>query len=104
MPTIRVAVCLDRLSPALPECLGLLGREADDPIVATAGLAPAELVAVRHLVSRLAPGAEVVEAPAGIAQARNAALAACAADVIAYLDDDIAVPQGWSAALRSGWE
>ena len=91
MPTIRVAVCLDRLSSALPECLGVLGREVDDPIVAAAGLAPAELVALRQLAGRLAPGADVVEAAPGIAQARNAALAACGTEVIAYLDDDVAV-------------
>ncbi|UGS38629.1 polysaccharide deacetylase family protein [Capillimicrobium parvum] len=104
MPTIRVAVCLDRLSSALPECLGVLGREVDEPIVAAAGLAPAEVVALRQLAGRLAPGAEVVEAAPGIAQARNAALAACGTEVIAYLDDDVAVARGWRQALRSAWD
>ncbi|HEY8582305.1 MAG TPA: hypothetical protein VIL49_05135, partial [Capillimicrobium sp.] len=74
MPTVRVAVCLDRLSPALPEALAALGREVDEPIVAAAGFAPAQLVALRQLLGRTAPGAVVVEAEAGIAQARNAAL------------------------------
>jgi len=104
MPTIRVAMCLDHLSAALPECLGALGREVDEPILATAGLSGSEVVAVRQLAGRLAPGAQIVEAPSGLAQARNAALAACGADVIAYVDDDIAVPRGWRAALQAAWD
>ena len=103
MPRIRVAVCIDQLSSALPECLGALGREVDDPIVAVAGLTRAELVAVRQLAGRLAPGAEVVESAPGIAQARNAALARCDAEVIAYLDGDIAVRRGWAGALAATW-
>lgn len=103
MPRIRVAVCIDQLSSALPECLGVLGREIDDPIVAVAGLTRAELVAVRQLAGRLAPGAEVVESAPGIAQARNAALARCDAEVIAYLDGDVAVRRGWAGALAAAW-
>lgn len=104
MPTIRVAVCLDRLSPALPEALGALGREVDEPIVAAAGLTASELVALRQMLGRTAPGATVVEAEAGIAQARNAALGAVGdAEVLAFLDDDIAVPRGWHAALDAAW-
>ncbi len=104
MPTLAVAVCLDRLSPALPEALDALGRTVEEPIVAAAGLSAAELVAVRQLAGRTAPGARVVEAEAGLAQARNAALAACEAEVLAFLDDDVAVPRGWPAALRAAWE
>jgi peptidoglycan/xylan/chitin deacetylase (PgdA/CDA1 family) len=105
MPTIRVAVCLDRLAPALPEGLAALGREVDEPIVAVAGLTPAEVVAVRQLIARTVPGAVVVEAGAGTAQARNAALAAAGdAEVLAYVDDDIAPPRGWFAALRDAWD
>jgi peptidoglycan/xylan/chitin deacetylase (PgdA/CDA1 family) len=105
MPTIRVAVCLDRLAPALPEGLAALGREVDEPIVAVAGFSAAEVVAVRQLIARTVPGAVVVEAEAGTAQARNAALAAAGdADVIAYVDDDVAPPRGWFAALQSAWQ
>jgi peptidoglycan/xylan/chitin deacetylase (PgdA/CDA1 family) len=103
MTSVAVAVCLDRLSPALPEALGTLGREVDEPIVAAAGLTASELVAVRQLIGRTVPGARVVEAEAGLAQARNAALAACEADALAYLDDDIAVGPGWLARLRAAW-
>ncbi len=103
MPSVRVAVCLDRLSPALPEALAAVGREVAEPIVAVAGLTPAQMVAVRQLVARSAPGATVVEAAAGLAQARNAALAATTADVLAFLDDDVAPPRGWHDALQAAW-
>ncbi|HWV84010.1 MAG TPA: polysaccharide deacetylase family protein [Capillimicrobium sp.] len=104
MPRIDVAVCLDRLSPALPEALEAVGRIVPDPIVAAAGLTASERVALRQLVAREAPDARVVEAAAGIAQARNAALAASGADVLAYLDDDVAPPRGWRDALAAAWE
>ncbi|MBX5441441.1 MAG: polysaccharide deacetylase family protein [Solirubrobacteraceae bacterium] len=103
MSRIDVAVCLDRLSPALPEALEAVGRAVPAPIVAAAGLSAAQLVALRQLAAREAPDARIVEAPAGIAQARNAALAASDADVLAYLDDDCAPPDGWAAALAAAW-
>jgi len=100
---IDVAVCLDRLAPALPEALEAVGRIVPAPIVAAAGLSAAQLVAVRQLVAREVPDARVVEAPAGVAQARNAALAATDAEVLAYLDDDVAPPRGWLDALAAAW-
>jgi peptidoglycan/xylan/chitin deacetylase (PgdA/CDA1 family) len=104
MPTIAVAVCLDRLAPALPEALAAVGHETADPIVAAAGLSPAEVVAVRQMVARTVPDARIVEAQPGIAQARNAALAAAPADVLVLLDDDIAPPAGWLGRVRAAWD
>jgi peptidoglycan/xylan/chitin deacetylase (PgdA/CDA1 family) len=104
MPSIAVAVCLDRLGPALPEALSAVGREVREPIVAAAGLSPAQLVAVRQMVARTVPDAQVVEAEPGIAQARNAALAATQADVLVLLDDDIAPPEGWFARVQAAWD
>ena len=39
----------------------------------------------------------------GLAKARNAALAATTADVLAFVDDDVAVQPGWLAALQRAW-
>ena len=39
----------------------------------------------------------------GLAQARNAALAATVAEVLAFVDDDVAVEPGWLAALHEAW-
>ncbi len=103
MPTIAVAVCLDRLAPALPEALAAVGREVADPVVAAAGLTAAEVVAVRQMTARTVPDARVVEADPGIAQARNASLAATDADVLVLLDDDVAHrPAGWPGYTPPG--
>jgi peptidoglycan/xylan/chitin deacetylase (PgdA/CDA1 family) len=40
----------------------------------------------------------------GPAAARNAALAASDADVLAFLEDDVVVAAGWLAALRGAWD
>ncbi|HEX6697156.1 MAG TPA: polysaccharide deacetylase family protein [Solirubrobacteraceae bacterium] len=39
----------------------------------------------------------------GLAQVRNAALAATTADVLAFIEDDVAVAPGWFAALQAAW-
>ena len=40
----------------------------------------------------------------GLAQVRNAALAATTADVLAFVEEDIAVEPGWLEALQSAWD
>jgi peptidoglycan/xylan/chitin deacetylase (PgdA/CDA1 family) len=54
-----------------------------------------------------AEGVEPVVLPvpygAGLAQVRNAALAATTADVLAFVEDDVAVRPGWFAALQDAW-
>jgi len=75
-------------------------------------LAEVELVVVdndfmasaRALVAELAADAPfslvyVHEPEAGVANARNAALAAASGELIAFLDDDEEAPDGWLAAL-----
>jgi peptidoglycan/xylan/chitin deacetylase (PgdA/CDA1 family) len=39
----------------------------------------------------------------GLAQVRNAALAATTSDVLAFVEDDVAVQPGWFAALQDAW-
>ena len=51
---------------------------------------------VEPLVFHVPPGQ-------GLAKARNAALAATTADVLAFVDDDVAVEPGWLAALERAW-
>ena len=49
-------------------------------------------------------GARVVAAPVpgGVNVARNAGIAAAAADLIVLVDDDVQAPPGWLAALLAG--
>ena len=62
------------------------GSTDDTPGVARAG---AERVALRHLT----------QDNQGLAAARNAGVAAAAAPIVAFLDDDVVVPPGWVAAV-----
>ena len=39
----------------------------------------------------------------GLAQVRNAALAATTSDILAFVEDDVAVQPGWFAALQDAW-
>src|SRR4051794_29179903 len=61
----------------------------------------AEVVAA---LERADCSARVFASPDGLAQARNAALLACEADVIAFVDDDVVVGEGWGTVLREAWE
>src|SRR5215210_4485691 len=49
--------------------------------------------------------ARVAVAPAGQgpAAARNEALARCDGEILALVDDDVEVSQGWLDALRAAW-
>jgi peptidoglycan/xylan/chitin deacetylase (PgdA/CDA1 family) len=61
----------------------------------------------RCLEALRAEGVEPLVLPApyghGLAQVRNAALAATTAEVLAFVEDDIAVEPGWFAALEQAW-
>src|SRR3954469_15983841 len=75
---IDVVVCCGRDTEPREECVAALRHEAGDGL---------------RLVSR-ATGWE----------ARQHALESSAADVIAFVDPDVAVRDGWLDALRRGWE
>jgi succinoglycan biosynthesis protein ExoM len=113
-PIISIVLPTQRRNASLARAL----RSA----LAQAGVAPSrlELVVVdndaqptaRDLVQSIAEAAPfpvryVHEPQSGVANARNAALAAAAGDFIAFLDDDEEAPPGWLAALldvQSRWD
>lgn len=75
--TLAVAVCVDVDTPFLARCVQALQAQGIDPEVRTAGT-PASM--------------------------RNAALAQCDSEVLAFVDPDVVVPEGWLTALRTGWD
>jgi cellulose synthase/poly-beta-1,6-N-acetylglucosamine synthase-like glycosyltransferase len=50
-----------------------------------------------------APAVVPLKTPGGYAEARNSALAACTADVIALVEDDVTVEPDWLDALTAAW-
>jgi glycosyltransferase involved in cell wall biosynthesis len=66
-------------------------------VVNDGGGAPVAAVAAGH-GARIVPG----PVPGGVNAARNAGIAAAAADLIVLVDDDVQAPPGWLAALLAG--
>src|SRR4051812_15143497 len=74
--SITVAVCADGPPPDIATVIDALRAQGVEP--------------------------QVVRAPE-IAIARNTALAGCDSDVLAYVDDDVVVGEGWWERLHAAW-
>jgi GT2 family glycosyltransferase len=102
--TLRVAVCTNRPAGDVADCLrALLGQiPKEDLTLVTSALPPIEVE--RH---RAAFGAApLVEPRPGLSRARNRALDWAGPDdaVLAFVDDDAVVEDGWRDALARRWE
>src|SRR3954465_9259032 len=98
---IRIAVCTNRPPAAVAECLMALQDQAgSDPLMlVTSGLPQAEVEAHRAAFG----GAVLAEPEPGLSRARNRPLDA-ATGVLAFVDDDAIVADGWWDALRRRWQ
>jgi GT2 family glycosyltransferase len=98
-----VAVCTNRLPDEAAESLAALRRQVPQGALAlvTSGLSGAELEAHRGAFEDT-----LLEEPReGLSRARNRALAWCeAGDVLAFVDDDAVVEDGWYEALGRRWD
>src|SRR3954452_15812064 len=102
---IRVAVCTNRPPAAVKEALDALVEQAGDGALAlvTSGLPPAAVEAHRAAFG----GTVLVEPRPGLSRARNRALSWAAevgAAVVAYVDDDAVVDDGWWEAPGRPWD
>ena len=99
---LRVAVCTNRAPADATEAVAALRAQVPDELLAvvTSGLSAAD--AARH---RAELGPSVLAEPrVGLSHARNRALAWCEdGGVLAFVDDDALVEDGWYAALRGRW-
>jgi peptidoglycan/xylan/chitin deacetylase (PgdA/CDA1 family) len=103
--TVQVAVCVVSADPALADCLQALAAAGVTPVVVAGGLDARATADLEARVAAATPGATILHEPLpGRAQARNRALAASDAQVIAYVDADVAVGEGWWPALQRAWE
>jgi GT2 family glycosyltransferase len=98
---IRIAVCTNRSPGAIRECLEALLEQAgaESVVLVTSGLAELDVAAHRDAFG----GTVLAESRPGLSLARNRALEA-ARDVIAFVDDDAVVAEGWWDALRRRWD
>jgi glycosyltransferase involved in cell wall biosynthesis len=100
--SIRIAVCTNRAAGMVAESLAALGAQAPAGAVAvvTSGLDEASVEAHRGAFD----GPVLVEPRPGLSLARNRALQWCEEhDVLAFVDDDAVVCDGWYEALERRW-
>src|SRR4051794_9282965 len=105
-PSIIVAVCTNRPVPSVEPSL----REISAQIRSGGGrgLVVANAVGAEHLSAFEALAAElgldcVAEPAPGLSNARNRAIAAAGADVVAFVDDDAIPAPGWLGNLAGQW-
>jgi GT2 family glycosyltransferase len=99
---VRVAVCTNRLPDEAAESLAALRSQVPPEALAlvTSGLSETELEAHRIAFEE----SVLAEPREGLSRARNRALAWCEADdVLAFVDDDAIVGDGWYEALNRRW-
>src|SRR3954447_24507065 len=98
---IRIAVCTNRTPRAIADSLAALVAQAgtDATVLVTSGLGEAEVEAHRAAFG----GTVLAEPQPGLSRARNRAMAWADADVLAFVDDDAVVEDGWWDALRRRW-
>lgn len=97
---VSVAVCTNRRPEDVAEALAAVRAQAGDEVaLVTSGLGPAEVEA-----HRAAFGGVVLSEPRpGLSLARNRALAWRPEGIVAFVDDDAVVCEGWYEALCAAW-
>lgn len=106
--TLTVAVCTHDRPAWLRRCLRALVDQVDDSgdsgavEVLVVDNAPAD-DATAAVVAELSGVRYVREPTPGLDFARNRAVAEATGDLIAFVDDDVVVDEGWLAALRQAW-
>jgi GT2 family glycosyltransferase len=101
--TLRACICTNRPATSVAPALEALARSGAPPVLLVlSGLDDATAAAHEAAV---AAGVSVLREPRpGLSNARNRALLECAdGDVIAFVDDDAIVGDGWLEAMRSAW-
>lgn len=96
LPRVTVVVPVRDRPGELDRCLAALGREVPVLVVDDGSHDPAAVASVAR-----ARGAKVLHLPVNVgpAGARNAGVAATSTPLVAFLDSDCVVPEGWLAAL-----
>jgi glycosyltransferase involved in cell wall biosynthesis len=99
--TLAVVVCSRDRPDQLRQCLrALTGQDADEVVVVDSASTTPATAAVAATV-----GVRCIRADLpGLAHARNVAMRATTAAVVAFTDDDCAPAAGWAAAIRGQFD
>jgi peptidoglycan/xylan/chitin deacetylase (PgdA/CDA1 family) len=102
MPSIEIVICATAGGGGLARCLDAVTAQTSSPV----WLALADPGGDGHGdAAGAAPDVHVLRTRGpGLAPARNAALAASSADVLAFIEDDVVVAPGWLASLSAAWD
>ena len=104
--TLTVAVCTRNRAAQLSECLDALAAIDYPPSlldIVIVDNAPSD-GSTRDVVARYPRMRYIVEPRPGLDWARNAAIRASTADIVAYTDDDVSVDRGWPKAIAAAFE
>ena len=105
---LRACVCTNRSPATILPCLDALAAQGDADVILVLSGDAATQAAEHEAAARDAFGdrATVLREPRpGLARARNAALAETTDDeVLAFVDDDALVGDGWLPELRAAWD
>ena len=100
-PEVCAAVCTNRHAEAVAESLGALRAQLPASRVALVASGLDAAAVARHRAGF--DGEVLVEPRPGLALARNRALAWRPDGVLAFVDDDAVVDDGWLVALERAW-
>jgi GT2 family glycosyltransferase len=100
--TVAVVICSHRRPEVLRACLDALARQTrppDDVLIVARPNDAATHVAVAAFPAGALPCRIVAAGAPGLVAARNAGLAACRADIVAFCDDDTCPHPDWVARI-----
>jgi peptidoglycan/xylan/chitin deacetylase (PgdA/CDA1 family) len=102
MLSIEIVICTTAGGCDLARCIDAVAAQASTVRLVLTEDDGGEQV---RAAQRTAPGVHVLRTHGpGLAPARNAALAASRADVLAFIEDDVVVASDWLASLRAAWD
>jgi GT2 family glycosyltransferase len=103
LPTLTVVICTKDRPEDLARCLQhLLALQGDSPVFELLVVDNAPSDAQTEMLVAMLPTVRYVQEPKpGLDFARNRALQTVETELLAFIDDDVAVDRGWLAGLQS---
>jgi peptidoglycan/xylan/chitin deacetylase (PgdA/CDA1 family) len=106
MASIDIVICVTGTGESVGRCLGALAVQRSPRVwLAFVGSDETDARAEVAAAHAATPRVRVLRSSGpGLAAARNAALAASGADVLAFVEDDVVVAPDWFSVLQGAWD